>query len=69
MLFLHLFYGKNLAAKAGELRKFLLDRLQPFLPLPVRDLSSRLISVVTPIPFVQLVNLGNLHPEPPNLFP
>jgi hypothetical protein len=69
VLFLHLFDGPNLPPKACELEKFVLDSLQPFLPLAMRDVSIRLISDLTPILLVQLVNLSNLHPETPDLFP
>lgn len=69
VLFLHLFYGTNLPAEAGELRKFLLDGLQPFLPLAMRDVSIGFISVLTPILLVRRLNLSNLHPETPDLFP
>jgi hypothetical protein len=69
VLFLHFFDRTNLPAESSELRKFLLNRLQPFLPLPVRGMSIRRISVLPPIPLVQLLNLSNLYPETPNLFP
>ena len=66
---LHLFDGFDPPAKARELRKFLLDCLQALMPLAVRDLSIRLISVLRPILFVQPLNLSNLRPETPDLFP
>ena len=69
VLFLHLFDRPHLPPEASKLRKLLLNSLEPFLPLPVRHLSMLLIALVSPIPFVQLVNLGNLHPQTPNLFP
>ena len=69
VLLLRLFYRTNLPAKAGELGKFLLDSLQPFLPLAVRDLSIWVISALTPILLVQFLNLRNLHSETPDLFP
>jgi len=37
MLFPHLFCRNDSAAKVCELRKFLLDGLQPFMPLAVSD--------------------------------
>ena len=49
--------------------KLLLDSLQPFMPPAVSDMSSWLISVLTPILLVQLLNLSNLHSETPDLFP
>ncbi len=69
VLLLHLLYGTNLPAKAGELGKFLLDRLQAFIPLAVSDMSTGVISVGTPILLVQLLNLSNLQSETPDLFP
>jgi hypothetical protein len=69
VLFLHLFDRTNLPSKPSQLRKFLLNSLQPFLSLPVGDLRIRLISLLPPIPLVQLLNLSNLHPEKPDLFP
>ncbi len=48
VLFLHLLGGNNSAAKVGELQKFLLDCLQPFIPLLVSDLGVRSGSAVPP---------------------
>ena len=48
VLFLHLFCRDNSAAKVCELHKLLLDRLQPFSPLSVSDLSIGPIRAVTP---------------------
>ena len=69
VLFLHLFDRPHFPPQSGKLRKFLLNSLEPLLPVPVRHLSMLLIALVPPIPFVQLVNLGNLHPQTPNFFP
>lgn len=69
VLFLHLFNGTHLPPESSKLRKLLLNSLQPLLPVPVRDLRIRLISLVTPIPLVQIVDLSNLHPQTPDLFP
>ena len=49
--------------------KLLLDRLQPFLPLAMSDLSVRLISVLVPMLLVQLSNLSNLQTKKPDLVP
>ena len=38
MLIVHLFDRKNLATKTSELGQFLLNCLQPLLPLTMRDL-------------------------------
>ncbi len=35
----------------------------------MRDVSIGLISLLTPVLLVQRLNLSNLHPETPNLFP
>jgi hypothetical protein len=67
VLLLHLFDGTNLPAKAGELGKLLLDTLQPFMPQAVSDMSIGLISVLTAILLVQLLDLSNLSPETPDL--
>jgi hypothetical protein len=69
VLLLHLLYGKNFSAQASELGKLLLDSLQPFIPLAVSDMSTWLISALTAILLVQLLNLSNLHSETPDLFP
>lgn len=68
MLFLHLFYGTNSAAKVGELGEFLLDCLQPLVPLAVSDLGLGFISEFTPIKIVQLFNLSDLGAEAANFF-
>ena len=48
MLFLHLLRRNNLATKVCESYKLMLDRLQPFVPLPVSDLSICSIPALTP---------------------
>jgi hypothetical protein len=69
VLLLHLFYGVDLSPKGGKLCKFLLDGLQPLMPLAVSDLSICFIFAVTPILLVQVLNLGNLLAKTPDLFP
>lgn len=49
MLFLHLFHRANSSAKVCELGEFLLDCLQPLVPLAVSDLSLDPISALTSI--------------------
>lgn len=49
VLFLHLFHGAHAAAEVGELGKFLLDGLEPFMPLAVSDLSLRFVPALTAI--------------------
>ena len=69
MLFFNLFDRYNFASKASELGQFLLNCLQPFLPLTVSDLGFWSILVAKPILFIQLVNVSDFRPETPNLFP
>jgi hypothetical protein len=69
VLFLHLFYGLNLPGEAREFGKFLLDRLQPFMPLAVRDFSVSVVPVSTPIQLVQLLDVSDLRSETPNSLP
>jgi hypothetical protein len=65
--FLHLFDGYNFVAKISELDQFLLNCLQPFVPLAVSDLSISVVPALTPIPFVQILNLSYLPTEMPDL--
>jgi hypothetical protein len=48
VLFLHLFRRNDPAAKVCELNQFMLDCLQPFIPLSVSDLNICSIPTVTP---------------------
>ena len=68
VLFFPLFDRENSSAKASELGEFLLDRLQPFLPLTVSDLSLWFMSAFTSVLIVQLLNLSDLSAETRNLF-
>ena len=68
MLCFPLFDRENSSAKASELGKFLLDGLQPLMPLTVSDLSLWFISTSKPKSVVQLLNLSDLGAETPNLF-
>ena len=70
VLFFSLLDRENSAAEVSELDQFLLDFLQPFLPLAVRDLSLfvRSISTVTPILVVQLLEGSDLGAETADLF-
>jgi hypothetical protein len=69
MLFFHLFYRMNSAAKICELRKFMLNGLQPFMPLVVSALSLWSISAPKPKLLIQLLNVSDLRSETPNLVP
>jgi hypothetical protein len=58
-------------AEVSELGEFLLDRLEPFMPLAVSDLSLCFISgptPSTPILVVQLLKVCDLVAETPDLF-
>ena len=48
VLFFPLFDRENSSAKVNELDQFLLDFLQPFMPLAVSDLSLGSIAALTP---------------------
>jgi len=48
VLFLHLFRRNDPAAKVCELNQFMLDCLQPFIPLSVSDLNICSIPTVKP---------------------
>ena len=69
MLFLHLFRRNNSTAKVGELHQLVLDGLQTLVPLSVSGLHIRSIPAETPKLLIQLLYLGDLHPEAPDLFP
>jgi hypothetical protein len=68
VVFSYLICGMNGAAKVGQAAQFLLNALKPFMPLPVRDLVLGPIAFATPILLVQLMELGNLCPQTPDLF-
>jgi hypothetical protein len=63
-----LFDRENPSTKASELDQFLLDFLQPFLPLAVGDLSLCFVASVTPILVIQLLKVCDLSAEMPDLF-
>ena len=70
MLLFPLFDRENSSAKASELDQFLLDFLQPFLPLAVSDLSLFVcsISTVKAILVVQFLKGCDLVAEAADLF-
>ena len=49
--------------------EFLLDGLQPFLPLAVSDVRLCILVALKPMSLVQFLNLSNLLAETPDLFP
>lgn len=68
MLFLHLLDGENSPAKISELAEFLLDGLQPLMPLAVSDLLLGAGAALTSIPVIQRLQLSDLGAETGNLF-
>ena len=66
ILFTNLARGMNRPAKVSQPSQFLLNSLQTFMPLPVRDLGERSITLLTPVLFVLFVELGNLGPQAHN---
>lgn len=56
------------SAEGGQTTEFLLDFLEPFMPLPVRDLVRGSIALSLPILLVQLMDFSNLSPQAHNLF-
>jgi hypothetical protein len=69
VLLFHLFHRVNSSAKSSELGEFVLDCLQPFLPLAMSNLSLCFVSAFTPILVIQLLKMSDLDAETPNLFP
>jgi len=69
VLVFHLFDRKNLATQACELGKFLLNCLQPFLPLLLSEPGLCSITISSPILFVRPLNVSDLITETPYLFP
>lgn len=68
MLFLHLLDGENPTAKIRELGEFLLDGLQPLMPLAVSDLLLGVVAALTSIPVIQCLQLSDLGAETGNFF-
>ncbi len=68
VLALSFFHRENSPAKASELSKILLDRLQALLSLTVSDLGRWVVPAFASILFVQRLNLSDLGAEPSNLF-
>ena len=53
-------------AQRSQTTQFLLDILQPLMPLPVRNLVCRPIPRLPPVLLVQLVDFRDLGPQTPN---
>jgi hypothetical protein len=63
-----LFHRENSSAKVSELAEFLLDGLEPFMPLAVSDLSRCFAVALTPILIVQFLKVCDLGAEMPDFF-
>jgi hypothetical protein len=63
-----LFHRENSSAEVSELAEFLLDGLEPFMPLAVSDLSLRFMVGLTAIVVIQFLKVCDLGAETPNLF-
>jgi len=63
-----LFHRENSSAKVSELAEFLLDGLEPFMPLAVSDLSLCFVVALTPILIVQFLKVCDLGAETPDFF-
>jgi len=63
-----LFHRENSSAKVSELAEFLLDGLEPFMPLAVSDLSFCSVVALTPILIVQFLKVCDLGAEMPDFF-
>ena len=59
VFFRHLFF----TAQGSELGKFLLDCLQPFMPLAVSALRLASIPVLTSVGLIQLLNVSDLRSQ------
>lgn len=63
-----LFHRENSSAKVSELAEFLLDGLEPFMPLAVSDLSLCFVVALTPILIVQFLKVCDFGAETPDFF-
>jgi len=69
MLFPHLLNRKSFVTELGELDKFFLNLLQPFLPVAVSNVGFCSLLASKSILFVQLLDVSDLRPKTHNLFP
>ena len=67
--FFHLLYQMKPATKVADSGKFLLDFLQPLLPLAVLNLSLGFIPFSKTVFLIRLLNLSDLGAETRDLFP
>ena len=68
-MFLHLFNRTNPAAEIGNLHKLLLDCFQPLMPVGVRNLSLRIVSIAPSILLVQPLKFSDFCAKAGNLIP
>ncbi len=69
VLFAYLIYGHHGAAQPSQTAEFLLDFLEPFMPLPVSHLVRGSMVLLLPILLVQLMDLSDLRPQAHDFFP
>jgi hypothetical protein len=69
VLLFHLRDRANAPAKVCNLGQLLLDCLQPFMPLAMRNLGPCVTSALTPIFVIQFLKVSDLVTETANLFP
>lgn len=65
----YLFDGKHPASQILDLRQFLLNCLQAFVPLAVSDLGLCIVSASQAVFLIQFMNLSDLVAETSNLVP
>jgi len=68
VLFPYLIDRHNGAAQRRQPAQFLLDVLEPFMPLPVSHHVHGSIGFAQPVLLVQFVDLGNLRTQIPDFF-
>jgi hypothetical protein len=64
----HLFHGKNPATQITDPGEFLLDYLQPFMPLAMSDLRLGSMPLAPSVFLIQFLNVYDLGTETRNLF-
>jgi hypothetical protein len=63
VFFAPLAYGYDGASQGCEASEFLLDILQAFVALAVRDLIHRAAALLPPVLLILLVNFGDFRPQ------
>lgn len=67
-LLAYLIHGHNGAAQRSHTPEFLLDFLQPFMPLPVSNLVRGCITLSLPVLLVQFMNLSDFSSQAHDFF-